>query len=203
MITLMDFGSNVTNYYCDKYLIDKRQETVIRPDLEKALEFYQTHVLDCNARLEPVLRTYQFPSRLPFWKWELFSAILMGDVAGNYSRQGADLTKHEVKSRLNKECFEYQYHKNSWREKLAKEPLIKHVYISYWDNFKNLDVRVVDGYQLINHFEKWEPELVEAYECDKPKQRFRRRIPFKEVVEKGTQLLKIRGGRIMTKHLIP
>lgn len=195
----MDLDSSISNYFIKQYLINKIQYLQIKPNLEKAIEFYQTHVLDCNTRLEPFLDTYQFPSRLPFWKWELFAAILVGDVCRSYTNEGADLTKHEVKSRLNRQSFEYQYHKNSWREKLAKEPLIRHIYISYWPGFRDLDVRIVEGQDLIHHFESWKPELIEAYESGNAKQRFRKRIPFKEIVEKGSLYLRIRNGKPISR----
>jgi hypothetical protein len=191
----MELGTSVSDFFVKKYLINKLQYLQVTPNLEKAVEFYQTHVLDCNTLLEPLLGTYQFPSRLPFWKWELFAAILVGDVCRLYTNEGADLTNHEVKSRLNNQSFEYQYHKNSWREKLAKEPLIRHIYISYWPGFRNLDVRIVNGSDLAHHFASWEPGLIEAYESVTPKQRFRKRIPFKEVVEKGSLFLRIRNGK--------
>jgi len=197
----MDFSS-VSEFFYKNYLINKKQYLELKPDIEKALKFYKTHVLACNEELDPLLKTYKFPSRLPFWKWEIFAAILTGDVADSYGRQGADLTQHEVKSALNKSNFEYQYHKNSWRDKLAKESLIKHIYISYWPGFKDLDVRVVDGEELSNHFESWRPGLIEAYETNPPKQRFRKRISFKEVVEKGDLLLRIRDGNPISGDLL-
>jgi hypothetical protein len=190
----MDVVNNVSDFFVKKYLVNKIQYLQVKPDLEKAIEFYQTHVLECNAQLEPLLETYRFPSRLPFWKWELFAAILVGDSCRSYTNEGADLTRHEVKSRLNRQSFEYQYHRNSWREKLAKEPQIRHIYISYWPGYKNIDVRIVDGQDLAHHFASWKPELIEAYEVGRPSQRFRRRIPFKEVVEKGALYLRIRNG---------
>lgn len=198
----MDLSSSLSEYFYKKYLINKLQYLQVGPNLEKALEFYQRHVLDCNEELEPLLGTYKFPSRLPFWKWELFAAILVGDVCRSYTNEGADLTKHEVKSRLNKHSFEYQYHKNSWRDKLAKESLIHHIYISYWPGYKNIDVRIVDGKELTHHFTSWEPELIEAYESGRPRQRFRRRISFKEIVEKGSLLLRIRNGRKISKNTL-
>jgi len=196
---VVDVVNSISEHFIKKYLINKIQYLQVRPDLEKAIGFYQTHVLDCNAQLEPLLETYRFPSRLPFWKWELFAAILVGDVCRSYTNEGADLTRHEVKSRLNRQSFEYQYHKNSWREKLAKEPLIRHVYISYWPGFRDLDVRIVEGQDLAHHFTSWEPGLIEAYETDRPSQRFRRRIPFREVVEKGSLYLRIRNGVALSR----
>jgi hypothetical protein len=195
----MELTNSISDFFVKKYLINKLQYLQVNPNLEKAIEFYQTHVLDCNTELEPLLDTYQFPSRLPFWKWELFAAILVGDVCRSYTNEGADLTKHEVKSRLNNQSFEYQYHKNSWREKLAKEPLIRHIYISYWPGFRNLDVRIVDGRDLAHHFASWELGLIEAYESGPAKQRFRKRIPFKEVVEKGSLFLRIRNGNPISR----
>ena len=101
----MDAVNSISEYFIKKYLINKIQYLQVKPDLEKAIEFYQTHVLDCNAQLEPLLETYRFPSRLPFWKWELFAAILVGDVCRSYTNEGADLTRYEVKSRHKTTAF--------------------------------------------------------------------------------------------------
>jgi len=195
----MKLLSGISQSFVKDYLINKPKLLQVKPDLEKALEFYQKHVLECNDELEPILDTYHFPSRLPFWKWEVFAAILMGDVCRSYTNEGADLMNHEIKSRLNKCSFEYQYHRNSWRQKLAKEPTLRHVYISYWPGYRNLDVRVVEGHLLKEHFESWEPELIETYETGRPRQRFRRRIPFKEVIDKGFLYLRIRNGKAVNR----
>ena len=46
------------------------------------------------------------------------------------------------------------------------------------------------------------PQIIETYECEKPKQRFRRRIPYKVVVEKGQLLLRIKKGEVLEDQRI-
>ena len=201
----MDLDSQVSDYVSQKYVINELRYLQVKPDPVKAMEFYNTHLLQSNSELDPLLRTYNFKSELPAWKWELFVAILVGDIATAKRRRGtrgADLLRHEVKSAQNGRDFEYQYHKKSWREKLEKEPLINHVYISYWENFKDFDVRLIPGKLLQHHFDTWRPQIAEAYECEKPKQRFRRRVGFKEIVEKGQLILKVRSGKALLDQRI-
>jgi hypothetical protein len=201
----MELNKPITDFYDQKYLINEPRYLQVKPDPKKAMEFYRTHLLQSNAELDPLLQTYNFKSELPSWKWELFIAILVGDIAtakGRRGTKGADLLRHEVKTAQNGRDFEYQYHKKSWREKLEKESLINHVYVSYHDGFQELDVRLVPGRALTHHFESWRPEIIENYECEKPKQRFRRRIAYKEVVEKGQMLLRIKNGEALKDQRI-
>lgn len=204
IIKVMD-KTQASGTYRQKYLINELRYLQIKPDTEKAVEFYKTHLLQTNGALHPLLQTYNFKSELPSWKWELFVAILVGDIATAKSRRGtkgADLLRHEVKTAQNGRDFEYQYHKKSWAEKLEKESQINHVYVSYRPEFKDLDVRMIPGKELTHHFEKWRPLIIEAYECPKPKQRFRKRITYKEVVEKGQMLLRIKNGNLLTDQRI-
>jgi len=188
------------NSYLNNYLITFFKNEVT-PDVEKALDFYKKHLLEANSVLDPLLREYNFKSKIPSWKWEIFAAILVGDVSRG-TNKGSDLENHEVKSRLIGDDFEYQYHRRSWKEKLKQEIYIKHIYISYWPGFADLNVRIVDGIYLKEFFEKWEPEIIDAYEVKDPKQRFRRYIPYATIVELGKLILRIRGGKKLQNLII-
>lgn len=194
----MELDSGLSQFLAKKYLLNDLQYLQVKPNAENAFSFYKTHLFEANCVLDPLLRTYNFKSELPSWKWELFAAILVGDIATAKNRRGtkgADLLRHEVKTAQNGRDFEYQYHKNSWREKLEKELIIDHVYISYWEDFRSLDVRVISGKSLKDYFEAWYPLIQECYECEKPKQRFRKRIPYKEIIENGKLIMRIKGGK--------
>ena len=172
----MDFNNSLNQFLYQNYLINKSLEEVA-PNLERALDFYRKHLLETDRELDPLLRIYNFKSQLPSWKWEMFAAILVGDVGANTGKskngKGADLVNHEVKSALSGNSFEYQYHRKSWREKLDRETQIGHLYISYWPGYGDLDVRFVAGEALADLFRGWEPKVRAAYETPdgKPKTR--------------------------------
>ena len=52
--------------------------------------------------------------------WEVFASILVRDV-GKKLAAGIDLSQHEVKSAFDGGNYEYQYHKNTGREKLKRD----------------------------------------------------------------------------------
>jgi len=52
--------------------------------------------------------------------WEVLASILVKDV-GKKLTKGVDLSKHEVKSAENGGAYEYQYHKNTGKAKLARD----------------------------------------------------------------------------------
>ena len=218
----MDFNNSLNQFLYQNYLISRPLEEVA-PNLDRAIDFYRKHLLESDRELDPLLRIYNFKSQLPSWKWEMFAAILVGDVGANTGKakngKGADLVNHEVKSALNGNSFEYQYHRKSWREKLARETQIGHLYVSYWPGYGDLDVRFVDGEALVDIFKGWEPKVRAAYETPdgKPKTRSRQKkspglegpgllenlsekaedrcrfsIPYKTIVERGFVILKIR-----------
>jgi len=71
---------------------------VTTSDPVAAREFYYKHIFEDTHDLETLCKTYNFKTRTPYnWKWELFSAILVGDKAKN-ADMGADLINYEVKS---------------------------------------------------------------------------------------------------------
>ncbi len=188
------------------------------PDLNEALRFYQKHILEVDRDLVPILESYNFKNVLPDWKFELFAAILVGDRSrkgtlekefvknpnnkrgqkgkkGNSKNgNGPDLLNHEVKARLDGAAFEYQYHRNSWNEKLEEEPKVNHIFISYWDGYQNLDVREISGSELANLFAAWKNIIGDRYQ-NNFKGRCRLYVPYKLVIDKGKILLKIRDSK--------
>lgn len=72
--------------------------------------------------------------------WELFASILVRD-RGLPTQSGLDLERYEVKSATYRSSFEYQYHRNSWREKLAADRAAGHLFISHQDWLRLVEVR--------------------------------------------------------------
>jgi len=54
--------------------------------------------------------------------WEVFASILVKDI-GTKLTKGVDLSKYQVKSAEDGGNYEYQYHKNSGRQKLVDDRL--------------------------------------------------------------------------------
>jgi hypothetical protein len=175
-----------------KNLSDNNEK--IKPDIKQAFDFYKTHLLNANKELDPLLRKYQFKSRIPSWKWELFAAILVGDVKkqGN----GIDLLGHEVKAYQWKHSPEYQYHRKSWEEKLEEDKQAKHICIWYKEDLKDLDVFIVEGRDIAEVFESWRPEIHEAYETENPEKRCRKNLPKSIIEKEGILLFSIREAQV-------
>jgi len=198
-------------------------EPSIEPNLEKAWKFYQKHILEADQDLVPLLDDYNFKNVLPEWKWEVLAAILVGDKSrkGTIERHlaknpentqkggkgnskngnGPDLLKHEVKARMDGMGFEYQYHKNSWKEKLREEPKIVHVYISYWPNYTDFDLRIVHGSKLNDLFQEWEKEITEKFQNKTFEGRCRPAIPYKTAVSRASLILSVRNVEITFQNL--
>jgi len=184
----------LTSHIYKNYLINEEQ---ISPDVPKALKFYQNHVLRVDKDLSPLLEEYHFKNRIPAWKWEMFTGILVGDTAKNSGY--SDLKNHEVKSAQVGNSFEYLYYRKSWKSKLAKEVKIKHVYISYYPGYRDLDVRLISGAKIEHIFKSWIPELEQMYGGVKTTKspRFRKSISFGAAKKFGKVILKIRNGVLL------
>ena len=122
--------------------------------------------------------------------WEVFASILVRNT-GTSTAAGLDLEGYEVKSALDGSSFEYQYHRNSWKEKLHADRTAGHIFISHRDELQHVDVRYCEGAQLAAFFDNWEQE--EPY--SRPgEQRFRRSVSYGWVKENGTLILRIENG---------
>jgi len=187
-------SKSLNSHIYKNYLINGEK---ISPNVSKALEFYQNHILRADQDLSPLLETYHFKNRIPAWKWELFSGILVGDTAKNSG--ASDLKNHEVKSAQAGNSFEYLYYRKSWKKKLKKEVNINHVYVSYYEGYRNLDVRLISGKKLAHIFNSWIPELEEMYGGPKTTKspRFRKSISFGAAKKFGKVILEIRNGALL------
>ena len=182
---------------------------VLTPDPISAHSFYFKYIYQENLELVFLCDKYNFESKAPYsWKWELFGATLVGDKrkkivdedASPREHKGADLTNHEIKSSIDGHAFEYQYHPDSWQEKLREDRRVMHVYVSYSEDYKDITVRTLTGDQLEPYFQEWEPELLAYWTDDENKKisnkRFRRNIPFSKVRNEGRIICAIKNTEL-------
>ena len=104
--------------------------------------------------------------------WEVFASILLKSM-GSASRAGPDLGQHEVKSAIDGNAFEYQYHRKSWEDKLAADSRAGHVFIWHRDELAHVEVWFCEGSAMNEQFDKWKAEKPYA---DSQQQRFRKSI---------------------------
>lgn len=88
--------------------------------------------------------------------------------------------------------YEYQYHKNTGLEKLAKDMEVGHLFFDYHDNLKEVDLRYLHGSQLAEYFGKWRNEYPDPYP-----QRYRKNIPYGFVKQNGTLLMTLKNGEVV------
>jgi hypothetical protein len=167
----------------------------IKYHLKEAYEFYRKFIY--NVEHQTILNEHSFnvAGSIAPKNWEVFASILTGDKGK--SGYGSDLTRHEVKSSVDGNSFEYQYHLNAGKVKLHDDMGVNHVFISYSSNYKDVEVRLVKGEKLKETFEKWLPGLVENYEGPTPRQRYRKSVSFGFVKSNGVLILKTRDGNLV------
>lgn len=163
--------------------------------IDDAYNFYRKFIY--NTEHQAILHAHNFhiAGSIHSINWEVFASILTGDTGkGGY---GSDLTNHEVKSSVGKNSFEYQYHLNGGRQKLADDMQVNHIFVSYSPNYENIEVRLVHGSDLRAIFERWLPGLIENYEGENRRQRYRKSIPYGFVKQHGVLILETQQGQLV------
>jgi len=122
--------------------------------------------------------------------WEVFASILVRDV-GKKLAAGVDLSGHEVKSAFSGGSYEYQYHKNTGREKLQRDMEVGHLFFNHLDNLRQVELRYAHGSAMKSFFQKWLKEFPEPYQ-----QRYRKNIPFQWVKKHGKLLMVLTDGEV-------
>ena len=161
-------------------------------DFEKALMFFHAYMY---GPLQGKLRLYEarnvrHPIAAMSSDWEVFASILLRDP-GKKRAAGIDLTQHEVKSALDGGNYEYQYHKDSGKEKLKRDSQVGHLFFDHRDNLRHVDLRYAHGSSLKEFFRDWLREFPEPYG-----QRYRCSVPFKWVKENATLLMTLVNGEV-------
>lgn len=169
-------------------------------DFEKALMFFHAYMY---GPLQGKLRLYRARDVRAVGKvmtsdWEVFASILVKDV-GKKLAKGIDLQGFEVKSAENDGSFEYQYHKNTGRTKLAEDMEAGHLFFSHSNNLRQVELRYATGRDLKEEFfAKWLQEFPTPYQ-----QRYRKNVPFGWVVKHGQLLMRLENGEITFPDTTP
>jgi hypothetical protein len=164
--------------------------------IEQAYEFYIKFIY--NQELISLLREYniRIPGSISPQIWELFGAILTADIGtGSY---GADLCNYEVKSSIDGNSFEYQYHLKTGRYKLLKDITVDHLFLSYSRDYRNVVVRQMRGDFLTEIFQSWLPGLEERYSSQESNRRYRKNISYITVQTHGQVVMRIHDGTLVS-----
>jgi hypothetical protein len=161
-------------------------------DFEKSLMFFHAYMY---GPLQGKLRLYgarQIPpgSIAMSSDWEVFASMLVNDL-GRKLGAGIDLANNEVKSAKQRGSYEYQYHKITGREKLAKDMTVGHLFFEYHDNLKEVHLRWLHGSALVKFFQKWLDEYPDPYGT-----RYRKQIPYGFVKRNGILLMTLKDGEV-------
>jgi hypothetical protein len=168
-------------------------------DFEKSLMFFHAYMY---GPLQGKLRLYGargIPSGTAAMSsdWEVFASMLVKDLGRKFGA-GVDLVNFEVKSAKTGGSYEYQYHKLTGREKLAKDALVGHLFFEYSDTLNRVDLRYLHGSDLSEFFEKWLSEFPDPYQ-----QRYRKQITYAHVKKHATLLMTIENGEVTYPKLTP
>lgn len=169
----------------------------IKYHLNDAYEFYRKFIYNEEHQRVITERGFHVAGSVASVNWEVFASLLTGDKGKE--GYGADLTNHEVKSSVDGNSFEYQYHLNAGKVKLHDDIEVNHIFISYSADYKDIEVRLLEGAKLKATFESWMPGLVENYEGETPKQRYRKSISYGFVKNNGVLILKTQDGNLVER----
>lgn len=161
-------------------------------DFEKALMFFHAYMY---GPLQGKLRLYsarevRAAGTAMSSDWEVFASILVRDL-GKKLAAGIDLSQYEVKSALDGGSYEYQYHKNTGREKLKRDTEVGHLFFAHRDNLGHVDLRYAHGSSMREFFAKWLKEYPDPYP-----QRYRKNIPFNWVKKNAILLMTLTDGEV-------
>jgi hypothetical protein len=164
-------------------------------NIQAAYEFYRKFIYNKEHQALLTENNFHIAGSVHPINWELFSAVLTGDKGKD--GYGSDLNNYEVKSSVGRNSFEYQYHLYGGRAKLADDMKVSHIFISYSPDYRDIEVRLVEGDKLKDLFESWEDGLIKNYEGPNRRQRYRKSISFGRVERSGRLILKTKDGRLV------
>jgi hypothetical protein len=162
-------------------------------EFEKALMFFHAYMygpLQGKLRLYAA-RNVRKAGTVMSSDWEVFASILVQDL-GRKLASGIDLSDHEVKSAVDGGSYEYQYHKKTGKEKLARDMEVGHLFFDHANNLRHVNLYYAHGTQMSEFFNLWLQEYPDPY----TNQRYRQSIPFQWVRQNGTLLMTLTDGEV-------
>jgi hypothetical protein len=167
-------------------------------DFEKSLMFFHAYMY---GPLQGKLRLYGArkipPGSIAMSSdWEVFASMLVKDLGRKFGA-GIDLANYEVKSAKQGASYEYQYHRNTGLDKLAKDAKVGHLFFEYFENLKEVHLRYLHGSKMGQFFKRWKDEYPDPYP-----QRYRKNIPYGFVKENGTLLMTLIDGEVAFPDLV-
>ena len=170
-----------------------------RLDFEKSLMFFHAYMygpLQGKLRLYAA-RSVRAKGGVMSSDWEVFASILVGDL-GTKLGVGIDLNGYEMKSAGPNASYEYQYHKNTGKQKLATDAEVGHLFFEYADNLRRVDLRYAHGSRMTEFFQKWLAEYPDPYP-----QRYRKNVPYGWVKKNGVLLMTLIDGEVTYPNIVP
>jgi hypothetical protein len=177
--------------------MDKRMPKRAAPptelDFEKALMYFHAYMygpLQGKLRLYAARNIRSAGGTTMASDWEVFASILVKDL-GKKLAAGVDLSNFEVKSAVAGGSYEYQYHKNTGKEKLARDIRVGHLFFEHADNLRLVHLRFAHGSQMKKFFKDWLDNWPDPYP-----QRYRKNISYKWVETNGALLMTLTNGEV-------
>lgn len=164
-----------------------------RLDFEKALMYFHAYMygpLQGKLRLYEARNIRSAGGTTMSSDWEVFASMLVNDP-GRKLAAGIDLSNYEVKSAAASGSYEYQYHKNTGKQKLARDMKVGHLFFEHADNLRLVHLRFAHGSQMKTFFRKWLAEYPDPYP-----QRYRKSIPYSWVEKNGKLLMTLTDGEV-------
>ena len=161
--------------------------------LNEAMKFFGTfmHAPLQGKREVYEARNIRLGSAVTPSDWEVFASLLLGRK-GNGGVSGVDLGTVEVKSAFAGGSYEYQYHKETGKQKLRTDMNVGHLFISHSDFLNSVEVWYVHGNKAKkDYFSKWLKNYPNPYPL-----RYRHSISSGWVKQNGRLLLTVKNGKI-------
>jgi hypothetical protein len=161
-------------------------------DFEKALMFFHAYMygpLQGKLRLYAARHVRSAGTAISS-DWEVFASILVKDL-GQKLAAGIDLSHYEVKSAADGGSYEYQYHKNTGKTKLAADMKAGHLFFEHGNNLRVVHLRFAHGSQMEDFFRKWLDKFPDPYQ-----QRYRKNISYQWVKNNATLLMTLTDGEV-------
>jgi hypothetical protein len=133
-----------------------------------------------------------------FRDWEVFGAILVGDKAKG--KKGSDLRKYEIKSALEGNSFEYQYHARTALDKFKEDCNVDHLFVSYQKDYRSFTVRLVNNTVFKSLTDGWLDKIMRSYYSDTRhvvKQRCRESITYNNVFNRGDVVFEVKNSNLV------